>query len=168
MKSSQRRKGTKKFVNSFHFSNFLTRISLLSYFTFLMLSSCGPAYKNEAFKALSSKDQNKFQKYLIQGRDLYQLNCASCHQQDGKGLKKLIPPLANSDYLKANQAESIKLIRNGATKSITVNGIAYTPTMPAHSHLSNLEIAEIITYINNSWGNEFGFVDSIKTNLLLE
>ncbi len=183
MISPRRRKGAKKrFINNFHFSSFLSRIFYISYFTFILRSvqyvggfilrstlyvggflilfiSCGPAYNNQAFKKLSTKDQNKYQKYLIQGRDLYKTNCASCHQTDGNGLKKLIPPLANSDYLKANQVESIKLIRNGATKPITVNGIAYTPTMPAHPHLTNLEIAEIITYINNSWGNEFGFVD---------
>ena len=160
MKSPQRRKDAKKkFRSNFHFSNFLSRFFYISPFIFLLLISCGPARNNEAFKKLSSKEQNKFEKYIIQGRDLYKLNCASCHQKDGQGLKRLIPPLANSDFLKANQAESIKLIRNGATKSITVNGIAYTPTMPAHPHFSNLEIAEIITYINNSWGNEFGFVD---------
>lgn len=142
---------------------FLSNFALhISFFIFLILLSCGPAYKNEAFKLLSAKDQNKFQKYLIQGRDLYQVNCASCHQKDGNGLKKLIPPLASSDFLKGNQVESVKLIRNGAVQPITVNGIAYTPTMPAHPHLTNLEIAEILTYINNSWGNEFGFVDGRK------
>lgn len=140
-------------------SNF--NISIFVFLVFLV-SSCGPAYKNEAFKKLSTEDQNKFQKYIIQGRDLYNLNCVSCHQKDGNGLKKLIPPLANADYLRTNQAESAGLIRNGAINPITVNGISYTPTMPPHPHLSNLEIAEILTYINNSWGNEFGFVDSRK------
>lgn len=145
------------------------QLSHILYFTFLIsFVSCGPARNNEAFKKLSNKEQNKFQKYLIQGSDLYKLNCASCHQKDGQGLKKLIPPLANSDFLKANQAESIKLIRNGATKSITVNGIAYTPTMPPHPNLTNLEIAEIITYVNNSWGNEFGFVDGKKVEEYLK
>lgn len=131
-------------------------------FLILFVSACGPAYKNEAFKKLSTKDQNKFQKYLIQGRELYQINCISCHQKDGKGLKKLIPPLANADFLRTNQVESARLIRNGSIKPITVNGTSYTPTMPAHPHLSNLEIAEILTYINNSWSNEFGFVDGRK------
>lgn len=129
------------------------------YFTFFILISCGPAHDNNAFQKLSTEDQNKFQKYLIQGRKLYQVNCASCHMEDGMGLKKLIPPLANSDYLKAKQTESIKLIKQGATHNITVNGISYMPTMPPHPNLTHLEIAEIITYINNSWGNEYGFVD---------
>lgn len=137
-------------------------------FLFLLFIGCGPARNNEAFKKLSTEEQNKYQKYIIQGRDLYKANCASCHQADGKGLKKLIPPLASSDFLRKNQIESVHLIKNGASESITVNGISYQPTMPAHAHLSNLEIAEIMTYINNSWGNEFGFVDGKKVKKYLK
>ncbi len=149
-----------------HISHFLFHIS---YFTFLIfMTACGPAYNNEAFKKLSTQDQIKYQKYIIQGRDLYKVNCVSCHQKDGKGLKKLIPPLAGSDYLQTNQANSVKLIRNGAKESITVNGIGYPPTMPANTHLTNLEIAEILTYINNSWDNEFGFVDGKKVRQYLK
>lgn len=137
--------------------------SLSSFLFFIFVfSACGPAYKNEAFKKLSTKDQNKYQKYLIQGRDLYITRCMSCHQEDGNGVKSLMPPLANSDYLKANQANSAKLIHQGTPDEIIVNNIPYLPSMPAHPDLSNLEIAEVLTYINNSWGNEYGFVDSKK------
>jgi len=134
------------------------------FFIFLIFIGCSPVQNNETFKNLSTEDQHKYQKYIIQGRDLYKANCASCHQANGKGVKKLIPPLAGSDYLKSNQEKSVKLIKNGATEPITVNGIVYTPMMPAHPNLSNLEIAEIMTYINNSWGNEFGFVDGKKVS----
>ena len=144
------------------------QLSHIPFFIFLLFISCSPARNNEAFKKLSTKDQNKYQKYIIQGRDLYKLNCASCHQIDGKGLKKLIPPLASSDFLKDNQAKSVHLIKYGASEPITVNGISYQPTMPPHAHLSNLEIAEIMTYINNGWGNEFGFVDGKMVKDLLE
>lgn len=141
-------------MSKFHISTFV--------FLLFLVSSCGPAYKNEAFKKLSTEDQNKFQKYIIQGRDLYNLNCVSCHQKDGNGLKKLIPPLSNADYLRNNQHNIAMLIRFGTKESIEVNGVSYTPTMPSHPHLTNLEIAEILTYINNSWGNEYGFVDGKK------
>lgn len=130
--------------------------------------ACGPVRNNKAFEKLSYDDQKKYQKYLILGKDLYSTNCASCHQKDGRGLKKLIPPLAGSDYLQKYQIESAKLIRHGATQSIQVNGVPFTPTMPAHAHLSTLEIAEVLTYINNSWGNEYGFVDSNQVKDYLE
>ncbi|MCB0496108.1 MAG: cytochrome c [Cyclobacteriaceae bacterium] len=135
----------------------------LGYFLlFLLLISCGPGYKNKAFEKLSSADKIKFEKYFIQGRDLYKTNCLSCHQKNGQGLKKLIPPLAGSDYLKNNQAKAAQLIMDGAWETIRVNGVDYKPTMPAHKHLTALEVAEILTYINNSWGNEYGLVDGNK------
>lgn len=137
-------------------------------FILIIAFSCGPARDNKAFKSLSSKDQNKFEKYLIQGRSLYTTHCLPCHQADGNGLKKLIPPLAGADYLKNNQIKSVHLIKYGATQSIIVNGIDYLPTMPPQPALSNLEIAEIMTYINNSWGNEYGFIDSKKVKEYLE
>lgn len=134
----------------------------------LFLVACGPGYKNKAFEKLSSSDQKKFQKYLIQGRDLYHTNCASCHQKDGQGLRKLIPPLADSDYLQSNQAKAAQLILYGAWEPIVVKEIEYKPTMPAHKHLTPLEVAEILTYINNSWGNEYGFVDGNKARQYLD
>lgn len=135
---------------------------------FIFFVACGPGQNNKAFEKLSSEDQVKFQKYIIQGRDLYLTNCVTCHQKDGQGLKKLIPPLAGSDYLQNNQAKSAQLILNGAWESISVNGIEYNPTMPAHQHLTPLEVAEILTYINNSWGNEYGLVDSNKARKYLK
>ncbi len=156
--------------NQFNRSPFqLSHFNFLIFcFLFLFFISCSPARNNEAFKKLSTKEQNKFQKYIIQGRDLYKANCIFCHQADGLGVKKLIPPLAGSDYLKVNQKQTALLIKNGSTAPITVNGISYSPTMPAHAHLTNLEIAELMTYINNSWGNEFGFVDGKYVSTLLE
>ncbi|MCF6359256.1 MAG: cytochrome c [Cyclobacteriaceae bacterium] len=167
MKLIQRHKGAENKPYVLNFYSPLFSYLLLSILA-LFLFSCGPARNNETFKTLSTKDQNKYQKYIIQGRDLYKANCASCHQTNGKGVKKLIPPLAGSDYLRENQAKSVDLIKNGASEPVVVNGISYLPTMPAHAHLSNLEIAEILTYINNSWGNEFGFADAKEIKKLLE
>lgn len=125
-----------------------------------LIVSCGPGSGNKTYENLDAADQTKFEKYLIQGKATYNFSCVNCHQKDGGGLKKLIPPLANSDYLSNNQEKIPCLIRYGAKVPIAVNGVTYEPTMPAHPQLTDLEIAEVITYINNSWDNESGFVDA--------
>jgi cytochrome c551 len=94
---------------------------------------------------------------MILGKGLYTTNCLNCHQQDGKGLHGIIPPLAQSDYLKLHQRSIACLINEDSQDTIIVNGTSYLPQMPAHN-FSSLEIAEVITFINNSWGNEYGFV----------
>ena len=107
----------------------------------LMLSSC------------QNPEEIKREKYITEGIRLYQLNCTNCHQKDGAGLGALYPPLANSDYL-ANKNVVICLIRNGQRGPIVVNGKRYNRVMPALVQLSDLEVAEITTYLYNKWGNE--------------
>jgi len=128
--------------------------------------ACGPGSGNATYQSLSAADQTKFEKYMILGKDVYNTNCNNCHQPNGEGLHGLIPPLANSDYLEKNQLAIPCLLKLGSKDSIIVNGLSYPPQMPPHN-LSNLELAEVITYINNSWGNEYGFAPVIAVDQML-
>lgn len=105
-----------------------------------------------------TKEEIKRQKYITEGIFLYQNNCANCHQRDGKGLAALYPPIAGSNYL-AKKDSIIHIIRYGQQGPILVNGKRYNRPMPAQNHLSNLEIAEIVTYIYAEWGNSKEIVD---------
>lgn len=78
--------------------------------------------------------------------------------EDGQGLKGLIPPLANADYLKNNQAQIACIIRHGMQGTILVNGKEYEQIMQPIPQLSDFEIANVINYINQAWGNDYGFV----------
>ena len=98
-------------------------------------------------------EEIKRQKYITEGILLYRTHCANCHQTDGKGLQALYPPIAGSDYL-AKKDSVIHLIRYGQQGPILVNGKRYNRPMPANKQLSDLEIAEIVTYIYHQWGNE--------------
>jgi mono/diheme cytochrome c family protein len=98
----------------------------------------------------------KFTQYWTQGRVLYKQRCLNCHQNSGKGMEQLIPPLAGSDYLNDPQQVACA-IKNGLQGKIVVNDTVYNGIMPANPDLSPLEIAELITYIGNTWGNTQGF-----------
>ena len=101
---------------------------------------------------------NKERQYFSNGKGLYQRLCQNCHRDTGEGLGMLIPPLKNSDYLLKDVAGSARVIRYGLKGPIVVNGKGYDQPMPPHSRLTPLEIAEILTYISNSWGNQHGGV----------
>lgn len=83
----------------------------------------------------------------------YELRCANCHGKNGEGLKKLIPPLANSDYLQNNMDQLACIIRNGMKDSIIVNGEWYMQEMPPNYDLSDMDIVNLVNYINKRWGN---------------
>lgn len=96
----------------------------------------------------------KRQAYLTDGQQLYEQKCANCHQKDGAGLRKLIPPLANADYLKNQREQLACVIKYGLTGSILVNGQSYNLSMPANEGLSDRHIAQILTYITHQWAGE--------------
>lgn len=101
-----------------------------------------------------SAEEVKLKQYIVQGQILYKENCANCHQINGLGLANLYPPIKNADYLNGNKKKVIKLIHLGYNLPMKVNGKLYTQKMPAAKQLTNIEIAEIVTYVYNTWDTE--------------
>ena len=76
------------------------------------------------------------------------------------GLPDVFPPLAGSDYLLADSKRAIGVVLNGLSGPVTVNGKTFTSVMPPMSQLNDDEVANILTYALNSWGNKGGVVTS--------
>lgn len=93
-----------------------------------------------------------------QGAILYTNFCASCHMEDGTGLEGVIPPLAGTDYVAQNPAQVACVIRYGLSDTIVVNERLYNQPMAAIPKLSEFEITNVINYINQAWGNDYGYV----------
>lgn len=125
----------------------------------IMLFACGGGKekKKEENSGLTSREEIRLKQYQVQGAKLYATYCANCHQQDGKGLASLYPPLAGSDYLLEDLPRAACIIRHGQSKEIVVNGVTYNQMMPGNP-ITNLEVAEVLTFISNAWGNEAGLV----------
>ncbi|MEM8966238.1 MAG: c-type cytochrome [Bacteroidota bacterium] len=126
--------------------------------SWLLISCDGSKFQNAATQNLSRADKLHYEQYMIQGQQLYNTHCSNCHQADGTGLGQLIPPLAQADYLLNDQSQTFCIIKYGLNDKITVNGIEYEQPMPANEKLTNIEIAQIATYVYNSWGHESGFI----------
>lgn len=110
----------------------------------------------------------KFQQYFVEGQQLYLKNCSNCHQRDGTGLGRVYPPLVNSDFMNNHFDEVPCLMKKGRRAPLTVNGEVYVQAMPGVASLTELEIAEISTYIYNSWGHTRGFIDVKQVNKSLQ
>ena len=91
-----------------------------------------------------------------QGHNLYDTHCANCHMEEGTGLRQLIPPLAGSDYLRDNPEQVVHGIVHGMEGPMTVNGVTYNHVMPGNQELSEFQIVNIVNYINQAWGNNYG------------
>jgi mono/diheme cytochrome c family protein len=104
-----------------------------------------------------SDDQIEFKRYYSGGSLVYQQHCQNCHGDKGQGLSSLIPPLTDSTYLKQNKAALACFVKNGLKGKITISGRIFDDEMQADD-ISPIEIAKVLTYVTNSFGNKMGTV----------
>ncbi len=93
-----------------------------------------------------------FSQTAAKGKVVFDKVCIACHQANGQGIPGAFPPLAKSDYLNANVNRAIKGVVKGLNGPITVNGKKFNGAMPAQP-LSDQQIADALTYVYSSWGN---------------
>lgn len=96
---------------------------------------------------------------IERGKKVFLSACFACHQADGRGLPGIFPPLAGSDYLKADKERAIRAVVKGLSGPITVNGKPYDNLMPPQD-FSDAQLADVLTYVMNSWGNDDGTVSA--------
>lgn len=112
----------------------------------------------EATRTLTKDEQ------VALGKNVFESNCLACHQSNGEGVPNAFPPLAKSDFLNADHNRAIGILLNGRSGPITVNGKNFDSVMPQIA-LSDDQIANVLTYVLNSFGNNGGQVtpSQVKT-----
>lgn len=91
---------------------------------------------------------------MASGQKLYTAHCKVCHQENGQGTSLINPPLAQNKTVNGSPEKLIKILLFGQSGPINVNGKKYNGVMAPHSHLSDKQLADIMTYIRNSWDNK--------------
>ncbi|WP_411846374.1 cytochrome c [Roseibacillus persicicus] len=92
---------------------------------------------------------------VAEGEKVYNLVCSACHQPDGNGLPGAFPPLANSDWVQGDENRLALVVLHGLMGEITVNGQPWNSAMPPQgATLRDRQIADVLTYIRASWGND--------------
>lgn len=108
------------------------------------------------------KQDNELQQSVARGAVVYADFCITCHQGNGQGVQGAFPPLAQSDFLLNKRVEDgIKAIKYGLKGEIVVNGVTYNGNM-ASQGLSDEEVADVMNYILNSWGNKGGKIVTVE------
>lgn len=117
-----------------------------------------PGYVPEAMLVSASSLDEKAQIQFAEGRKKYLISCAGCHGSNGKGVPRMAPPLAGSDWVLGDEKRLALIILHGLEGPIEVAGRKYDapdilPVMPSHSTMDDASIAAILTYVRNEWGN---------------
>ncbi len=108
-----------------------------------------------ALAACQSESELEFARYYAGGKVIYQSKCQNCHGSDGKGLAALIPSLTSLNKYKTDKAALACLIKYGSKKNLKTGTNTFGSEMPA-SDLPPVDVAKVITYITNSYGNKLG------------
>ena len=89
------------------------------------------------------------------GKEVYDQNCLACHQIDGSGVPMLTPSLVNAGYVQGDKARLINIVLKGL-KGVEIDGQMYDNPMPPLTHLSDEDIAAVLTYVRSNFNNKAG------------
>lgn len=103
---------------------------------------------------------------IEKGKLVYKKYCTVCHQADGGGVMGLNPPLIKNEYVLGDPKRLINILLNGLNQEIEIEGETYANPMPGLSHLSDQEIADVLTYVRNSFGNKASAVNSTQVKVI--
>ncbi|THU31548.1 cytochrome c [Niastella caeni] len=97
---------------------------------------------------------NSLLQSIKRGQEVFNATCKNCHMENGQGMPGIYPPLANSDFLAKDTKRTIDIVLNGINGEIIVNGKIYNLDMPAHKQLTDQQVADVLNFVRNSWGNK--------------
>ena len=103
-----------------------------------------------SFSAQKATAQN-----MANGKKIYETRCLVCHQADGGGVPNMNAPLDGASNVVGNDiARLVKIIRNGYNERVALDGYYYSNAMAANPDLKDADIADVLSYIRNSWTNK--------------
>jgi mono/diheme cytochrome c family protein len=104
---------------------------------------------------------------MKKGKAIYENTCSQCHQPNGRGLPGAFPPMSGNASL-GKLDVAITTVKKGHSGPIHVEGEQYDESMPPiGASLSNEQLAAVLTYVRNSWGNHFGGVTAAEVAKVL-
>ena len=99
---------------------------------------------------------------MANGKKVYTQYCVTCHQADGSGVATMNPPLIKTTYVLGDKPTLIKIVLNGFNEDVQINGQSFSNTMTPHDSLTDQQIADVLTYVRNSFGNKASAVTATQ------
>jgi mono/diheme cytochrome c family protein len=95
---------------------------------------------------------------MQRGKKVYDTYCLACHQVDGAGVPRMNPPLIKTPYVLGDKKKLINVVLKGLNEEVEINGEVYENPMPAQPQLTDQQIADVLTFVRNSFGNRAGIL----------
>ncbi len=99
---------------------------------------------------------------ITRGKAVYSQSCIACHQADGGGVQGLNPPLSKTEYVLGDKNRLINIVLKGLNKDVEIDGEIYSNPMPPLSHLTDQQVADVLTYVRNNFQNKASSVTAAQ------
>lgn len=119
-----------------------------------LLLSLGASAQHKAAKKSTKKPAGGLAAAIANGKVVYSKVCITCHMADGGGVPNMNPPLIGTKYVLGDKTQLINIVLKGFKDEIEINDQTFSNTMPAQDYLKDQEIADVLTYIRNNFGNK--------------
>jgi len=129
---------------------------LLLFFVIVLIASC------------QGEDEIKKAQFFTNGKSLYTTTCGNCHGGKGEGLGNLYPPLTDTTSIRMKRTALACIVKYGIHEKLQIDNRIFDTEMPPNPKLSQQEIAYILTYVGNSFGNELGLISTEEVALNLK
>lgn len=93
-------------------------------------------------------------KTMEAGKKIYDTYCLVCHQQDGAGVPRMNPPLIKTSFVLGDKKKLINIVLKGMNEEVEIEGNYYSNVMAPHDFLQDQEIADLLSFVRNSFGNK--------------
>jgi mono/diheme cytochrome c family protein len=117
-----------------------------------------PASSSQTKPKPQAPQQSSLTAAKQRGKIGYETYCLACHQPDGAGIPRMNPPLIKTTYVLGDKKKLIGIVLNGLNAGVEIDGETYSNPMPAQDFLKDQEIADLLTYVRNSFGNKASMV----------
>ena len=124
----------------------------------LLLALTPVALNAQTKKPVVTKAATVSKAVLDRGKEVYLMNCLACHQADGSGVPNLNPTLVKTKWVLGSKAVLVHQILKGSQGQIEIDGDTFNNAMPPLPHLTDQQIADVLTYVRNSFGNKASVV----------
>jgi mono/diheme cytochrome c family protein len=116
--------------------------------------------------AAAAQGKAAVQASVDRGKQVYLQQCLACHQADAGGVQGMNPPLIKTKWVLGDKTLLVQLVLKGMTGEVEIDGDTYHNVMAPHSDLSDQQIADVLTYIRNNFGNKASAVTAVQVKAI--
>ena len=108
--------------------------------------------------ATKTTSTNTLKSSIARGKIVYGTYCLACHQADGSGVPNMNPPIINTSWVLGSKTVLIQQVLKGSANKVEIDGEKFHNSMPPQPQLTDQQIADVLTYVRNSFGNKASIV----------